>query len=272
MFLPRIEISPPSETKQRRSRTVRKTRTFHARLLGYLTADDLWEFGTTADGSLRPAFLSYFCTSGASKPFTANLQAGRPAQVEPLDRLQLPKSSSHRWVHHPVPGGIVTLAYLPELFHLQPALPFVDDPRFVVAPDRRWIERQAQLLEPEFGPDAPDIARAALFVAYLDRRTPLPLVRDLRFHLDLYRAARETPWLREPNDTPGLRAFGLDRCHLETPLVCAVDLATLSEFLAAHTAEFHRLHLRPTPQTSPTAVDLQAASTPLQLGLDLLPE
>ena len=272
MSFPKLEIAPAPKrtpTTSRRRRTLRKTRTFHARLLGALTADSLSEFGTASDGSIRPVWFAFFCTVGAAKPFTANLRAGRPAKLDRGDRYQIPRSSSHRWTTHVVPGGVVTVAYLPELFHLQPAVPFTDDPRFIVAPERRWVERQAEALASEFGPDAPDAARAALFAGYLDRRTPLPLLRDLRFHLQLYRAALEEPWARRLSEDSPPEYVGFRRCGLEAPVVCAVDLATLSEFLTAQTAEFHRRHLRPARPLTPRELDRGLPTSPRQLGLDL---
>jgi hypothetical protein len=234
-----------------------------------MTADPLWDFGTASDGALRPVWFAFFSTIGAAKPFTANLRAGRPARIEHGDRYQIPKSSSHRWSTQTVPGGIVTVAYLPELFHLQPAVPFTDDPCFVVAPERRWVDRQAKILSQEFGSDAPDVARAALFAAYLDRRTPLPLLRDLRFHLQLYRAALEEPWVRRPSKHTSSECVGLQRCGLDAPVVCAVKLATLSAFLTEQTAEFYRRHLQPTRASSLQDLDLDSAAPPRQLGLDL---
>jgi hypothetical protein len=48
-----------------------------------------------------------------------------------------------------VPGGVVTVAYLPELFHLEPARPDEDPVRFVLAPDERWLEAQTALWRKE---------------------------------------------------------------------------------------------------------------------------
>ena len=251
----------------------RKSRSFEARLLAYITADRLSEFGTTLDGTRRPVWLAYVATAGASNAFTANLRGARTVQVQPgHERLQLPKTAGHRWVSQPVPGGIATLAYLPDLFHLQPPRPFVEDARFILAPARAWIERQAADLDAQFGDESADAAHAALFAAYLDRRTPLPLLRDLRFHLLIYRAALAEGWttLLEPGSTSA-GAYGLPNAGLDSALACAVDADTLRDFLAAHTDEFRRRYpeAMPPPQAHPR-LHPPAELGPLQLSLDLL--
>jgi hypothetical protein len=261
MRFPQLKIEISSTTK------LKKSRAFKARLLGYLTADALWEFGTTASGVLRPVWLAYFNTVGESKPFTANLRAGRNARIEDRQALQVPRSSGHRWATHIVPGGLITVAYLPELFHLEPPVPFTDDARFVMAPRRAWVDAQAELLEDDFGADARDAARAALFGAYLDRRTPLPLLRDLAFHLQLYRAALEEPWVVDLEDQAA--DLGLLTCGLDAPVVCSVDLETLGDFLTRETSRFHEQQVRSRPRASGADLDLRAAFPPVQLALDL---
>ena len=52
------------------------------------------------------------------------------------------------------------------MFHLEPVGPLPQEVRFVFAPPSWWIEEQAEALAAEFGEDAPDVARAALFCAY----------------------------------------------------------------------------------------------------------
>lgn len=255
----KIEISSTSK--------VRKSRTFKARLLGYLTADALWDLGTTAGSVLRPVWLAYFNTVGESKPFTANLRAGRNARIEDRQALHVPRSSGHRWITHAVPGGVITVAYLPELFHLEPPVPFTDDARFVMAPRRAWVDAQAEVLEEDFGADARDAARAALFGAYLDRRTPLPLLRDLCFHLQLYRAALEEPWVVNLENQAA--DLGLLTCGLDTPVVCSVDFETLGDFLTRETSRFHEQQRRSRPRASGVALDLRGAVSPVQLALDL---
>ncbi len=263
MLYPQLTIEPPA------GRVTLKSRTFQARLLGYLTADRLWEFGTTGGSTQRPVWLAVFGTVGEAKPFVANLRAGRAARIERGGGLQIPKSSGHRWVNQAVSGGVVTVAYLAELFHLEPPVPFTEDVRFVMAPARRWVDREADTLGAEFGADARDTARAALFAAYLDRRTPLPLLRDLRFHLQLFHAALEEPWAVETGEPTAGATRGIGTCGLDASVVCSVDQAALGEFLTAQTAAFHRLHA-PAATGPRYAVDgLARAIDPVQLALDL---
>jgi len=162
-----------------------------------------------------------------------------------------------------VPGGLVTVAYLPELFHLEPALPFAEDVRFVLAPPHWWIDEQAAQLAPELGEDAADVARAALFCAFLDRRTPLRLVHDLRFHLQLYRAALATGWIHRAGgfryQGTVLHGRGAEACGLDAPLACHVGQEALTGFLIEQTSLWHREELRrgkaerePGPRRPPT--------------------
>lgn len=264
MLYPQLTIEPPA------GRGTGKGRIFRARLLGYLTADRLWEYGTTGGGAQRPVWLAVLGTVGEAKPFVANLRAGRAARIERGGALQIPKSSGHRWVTQAVPGGVVTVAYLAGLFHLEPPVPFTEDVRFVMAPARRWVDREAEALASEFGADARDAARAALFAAYLDRRTPLPLLRDLRFHLQLFRAALGESWAKVPEDAEGGAVFGVGPSQLDAPVVCSVDLPTLGEFVTAQTGAFHRLHggLPRSGRRYPVG-DLAGAVEPVQLALDL---
>jgi len=264
MLYPQLTIEPPAGW------TTLKSRSFRARLLGYFTADRLWEFGTTGGGAQRPVWLAVFGTVGEAKPFVANLRAGRAARIERGGALQIPKSSGHRWVTQAAPGGVVTVAYLAELFHLEPPVPFTEDVRFVMAPARRWVDREAEALRGEFGADARDATRAALFAAYLDRRTPLPLLRDLRFHLQLFQAALEEPWAGAAEDGAAGAERGLVTCGLDAPVVCSVDQATLGEFLTAQTAAFHRLHAPAAAAGRRYPVNgLARAIEPVQLALDL---
>jgi hypothetical protein len=254
MSLHRLTIEP---VRKRRARGRVKTRTFEAHLLGALCADALWDLGSTRQSVHRPVWLAYFTTQGSARPFTMNLRAGRPARVSTHDRLEIPRSSTHRWVTHSVPGGVVTVSYLPELFHLDPPVPFTDDARFVFAPSRRWVDRQERELGSRFGDSAREAARAALFAAFLDRRTSLPLLRDLRFHLEIFRAAREQPWLTDDLFGPRALPCDLGHCGLDGPLVCSATADDLASFITEHTVDFQRRHPQADPLPGPRLVDSQ---------------
>ncbi len=216
-----------------------KTRTFSAHLLAILTADAFWDSGGTGKAE-RPVWLAFFATESESQPFAANLRAGRKA-VSPDLSIELPRRV-HRWSTQKVPGGLVTVAYLPDLFHIEPVTSFAEAVRFVFAPPRWWITEQAADLAGELGEDAPDAARAALFCAYLDRRTALPLVHDLRFHLQVYRAALTSGWAYPLANGRGgvFRGRGAEALGLDAPVACSVGQEELSAFLIEQTSLYHR--------------------------------
>jgi hypothetical protein len=146
--------------------------------------------------------------------------------------------------------------------------------RFVLAPPRWWIEAQARELAADFGDQATDAARAAFFAAFLDRRTHLPLLSDLAFHLRLYRAALETEWVQQPAasrwGSGGLHASGLAACGLDEPLACSVDSATFAEFLIQQTTLYHKEILRhgTTRIASPCRLLSYPVEAPRQLCFD----
>ena len=250
-----------------------KTRTFSVQLLGFLTADLLWEPG--GNGTVhRPVWIAYAGTDRESHPFTANLRGGRKAATS-SDCLEFARRSPHRWTAQKVPGGVVTVAYIPALFHLDPVTQGDDPVRFVFAPPRGWVSAQAEALAADFGDDAWEAARAALFCAYLDRRTSLPLVRELRFHLAVYRAAGAAGWLHESSRSRGggavLVGRGAEASGLDAPIAFSVGQAALTDFLIEQTQLFHQEEIRrgktriaATGRLLPYPVE-----APVQLRLDL---
>lgn len=242
MEVPRFEIE--SARAGREKRPV-KSRAFSVHLLGYVRADALWE-GTVAERSFRPAWLGFVGTEAASRAFTANLRGGRVA-VGDGDRFQLPRKARYRWLSQRGPEGTVTVAYLPELFDLEPVGPEADI-RFVFAPPVRWVAARAAELAPEFGDEATDVARAALFAAYLDRRTHLPVVADLRFQLHLYRAALAEDWVHESGgyrcDESPLHVRRFAPCGLEEPRACLATATEFETFLVRETHRFYEEEIR----------------------------
>ena len=217
----------------------RKTRIFSLRLLGHITAEALWD-GPVSGNAKRPVWIAYLGTEQESQAFTANFRGGYTAAVG-LTAFQIPKSSPHRWSTQKVPGGVVTVAYHPDLFQLDPVAPPAERVRFLLAPPRWWIEEQARQLAADFGDEAREAARAALFVAFLDRRTPLPLVHDLSFFLRLFRAARDTDWLHEAGEGSQalLSAEGMRTCGLEPPLAVSATQTELADLVVQQTQQFH---------------------------------
>ena len=276
MDLTDLTITNEPKSKRRAGRRgIVKSRRFQAKLLTYLTADPLWQLGQ-AGQALRPVWITYTASHEMGRAFTANLRGGRKAKITgSADVLELPKSAPHRWLSERCCGGAtVTTAYLPELFELDPG-ESVERVAFVLMPPRRWLERQARALEPEFGGDAEDVARAALFAAFLDRRSPLPLIHDLRFQLQLYRAALDAPWTQAPRSERhargGLWVSASHACGLDAPQLVNVAHPQFEAFLKAQTARYfhqeiaHGTHrLRPDCRLLP-----YPSSPPRQLRLDL---
>ena len=217
-----------------------KTRRFSTHLLGYLVANGLWGFSQKhTDRRVRPVWIAYFGTEQELQPFTANFRAGRKSYGHRLS-FEIPKKAVYRWVTQKVPGGAVTVAYMPDLVHLE-AGAASERVRFLFAPPSWWVEQQAAELTSKFGDEAPDAARAALFVAYLDRRSPMPIVNDLRFHLRLWNAAREAKWTWEHKDSPSvLWGDHHPRWGIEDPLAVLVAQETLTQFLIDQTTLYRK--------------------------------
>ncbi len=233
MGFPEITIEKTVGKRQRRANP--KTRRFAATSLGYLLANHLWDVGSTEKTS-RPAWIAYAAPAEAARAFAANFRSGRKAAGDGFKPLEIPRSSPHKWAHQSVGEATVTVAYVPELFHLEP----ITAPQaitFVFMPPLWWIQRQADALERDFGQEASEVAAAALFVAFLDRRTPLPIVSDLGFHQRLYRAALDQDWTRVPGEGAGdsFQAHRLGACGLQLPVACAVDHQSFEAFLTRQT-------------------------------------
>jgi hypothetical protein len=231
-----IESKPASEGA--------KSRTFSVELLAWVVANQMWELGSTAkERTHRPVFMAFAGTASASRSFTANLQCGRPA-VEAVQscglRFEIPRSAGFRYESTGHGDGSLTLVYLPHVFSLQPGTTEEESIAFLSMPPTAWVDEQADAIASSMGADAREAAVAAHFVAYLDARTPLPIANDLRFHLALFRAAKEQPWcsISEGHDTnPGsLFAAGVPGIGFEPPVLCDVTPGEFARFLAEQTA------------------------------------
>ncbi len=273
MDFPTLTITHERKSKGR----IVKSRRFCATLLTYLTADRLWGLGH-AGQALRPVWVTYAASHEMGRAFTANLRGGRKAKIgrgRSREVLELPRSATHRWLSERSDcGATVTTAYLTELFELDPGAQR-GRIAFVFMPPGGWLERQAEALGAEFGDGATDVARAALFAAFLDRRSPLPLVHDLRFQLQLYRAALEATWTQGSrtlrHGEGDLWAASPAACGLDAPCLVDVSHPDFETFLKAQTARYfrkeivHGTHsLRPDRRLLP-----YPQSAPRQLRLDL---
>ncbi len=238
---------------------------FSVTLLAYFLPRSLMDLGCASDAQ-RPAWVAYLGSEQEARAFTANFRSGRKAKTSYWPNLQLRKSDPYRVTQVPAAGGgILTTHVLPELFQLEPLMPG-DQVAFIFAPPTWWIESQAQELAADFGADAQDAARAALFTAYLDRRTEMPIVNDLRFHLALYRQALKQEWADLDDESAYRYARGLATVGLDpAALYIKTDRDELATFLAAQTALYFEEEIRngknripadsrllPLPDASPT--------------------
>lgn len=230
------------ERGRRRGRSTRTSKIFSAHLLGYLASHYFLE-EPPPERTIRPLRISLFGSDLELRPFLANFRDGTKASTGSTP-FQVLKTAGFRWTIQKVAGGAIATGYQPRFFHLEPTPS--DDPRlrFIVAPPRRWVEEQAKALRPQMGDDAEDAVRAALFSAFLDRRTPLPILQDLRFQLRILRAAKDQPWHFPHEDGrrqgAGLWGEGIEPCGLDDPFAVSVDPSTLEEFLIHHTSAFVR--------------------------------
>jgi len=219
-----------------------KSRVFTVRRLAYLRADRLWEAKRGKASEVFPAMLCFLGSRAETQAFSANLKAGRGAMCERDIFIVQPKAG-YRWIAQEVPGGVVSTVYLPQLFHLEP----VEDPgwvRFVFAPPGWWIREQAAEVRLEVtGEDPQEVAQAALFAAFLDRRTTMPVLRDLRFQLQLFRAAQKAPFTTHTcNRYQGFDFGGFAPCGLRPPLAIAASYDTVIDFLKKQIAIYRENH------------------------------
>jgi hypothetical protein len=221
-----------------------KSRTFSVELLAWVLANPMWELGSTSkENTHRPVFLAFAGSSSAARSFQANLQGGRVAAEAARSygrQFEIPRSAGFRYETTSRGDGTLTLVYLPHVFSRQPLTTETGTLSFVCMPPTAWVDEQAAAIAPVMGLDAREAATAAYFVAYLDARSALPIANDLRFHLALFRAAKEQVWCRvsEGCETnPGdLYAEGLAGIGFEPPVLCNVDPHIFAEFLAQQTA------------------------------------
>jgi hypothetical protein len=234
-----------------------KGRTFHVHYVASIEAPAIC--APANNGTLRPVLLAYAGSPSTVRAFTMNLRQGLPAATTGR-RFELLRSLGYRFqVTSPAPGQALAIAYLPDLFHLQPGVQEHDALRFVSAPPRWWLDEQEALLEPEVGSLARDHALATAFVARLDARTPLPIANDPAFHHALFLDAFQEPWIEAGGDPDVFSCDGLDALGLANPLLCDVPQQTFARFLASATAKHLPRHANPCLRREPPAPARQLA-------------
>ncbi len=204
----------------------RKGRGFEATILSFITADGLWEHGSTDNKTLRPVMAWFHASPTALKTFMMNLRLGYPASVE----LGYKSQAVFEWLKSGVPvmsqqlvnvDNAVTLLYTPNLCNIHSTMVAADENiRAVVPTPSWWIDQQIEHLRPSdhedlaiairlFNTDYPrsvsvsyeQHVRFALTgmrtLAYLDRRIARPLITSFgyRYYLFLSGLAKQNVWM-----------------------------------------------------------------------------
>jgi hypothetical protein len=190
-----------------RSGKKRKGRSFEAHLLHVVVANNCWNVGNK-QFSVRPVMAAWGGSSAEVAAFTANARTGRKVWVRPASRshttnsdtvLEFLRSAPYRWVTQRLPHDMAaTFVYLPALFDLDPGVP-PDRVVFCMAAATWWVEQQVDQLQHVPADVRREVAVAALFAAYLDRRTAVPLISDWRFHLRCWHKAADQEWFHKPS-------------------------------------------------------------------------
>lgn len=185
----------------------RKGRSFRGVVLAYATATGLWSSGSTGD-VVRPVFTVLGAADEEARPLLENLRAGERATLKGEEvyssrsQLELLRSANYAFHLQRTGEGTLITAYLPELFEFQPGLLDPDGVRFVVVPARqdvdaipvsveetRVVVRHLEVLEETAEASRELCAMAALWAAYFDQRSELPIPPELSFRVQLYLAA-----------------------------------------------------------------------------------
>ncbi len=226
----------------------RVSRAFSVRLVGYVTADPMWELGRSGAKARRPVWLSYMGTEAQVRAFTANARKGRRLQrvegrFNDHETLEVPKSARFRCEVQRIGESSVATLYHPELCSIEPMVPDAQRIDFLSVIPAKWVDRQVDAahavgtVPPEDVRDAIVAARAA---ACLDRRCPLPIVGDLAFHLRLYRAGLEVGLFREEART----SYGMPQIvpdaipAVERVVACCATQEAFAELLKRETAAY----------------------------------
>jgi hypothetical protein len=256
----------------------KKSRAFSTALVGYVGAPSFWKFGYGDAYTQRPVLLMYCGTDQEIRAFTANLRTGRKVEVigkgggghdTELTKLEIPKSAGFKFVVQQVGDGLqIATAFLPELWLLDPGLIDPEEIAFLCAPPTWWTDAQIALVADRmtldesnrFGREA---AVAAYVCAFIDRRSTLPMVNDLGFHLSLYRKALEGGWLMvsEPNGEMEMYPHaGIP--GLEQVLACRISHDDFETFLRELAREFYAEEIERGKDRIPSPGGLLQNATP----------
>lgn len=232
-MMQRITIEVPHTIKKN------KTRRFSASLLGYITADLLWEGGKAKTDDHRPVYLAVAGPPTTLNPFLANLKSGRKAILDidsygrGKEKIHCLKSTSYETTMTAIGSDAVATMLLPEVFAVEPGMIDPDVCQFLSVPPQWWVDEQLAALTQDREMVSSILSHAAAlglmsdgqqrpipiprpqtdeeilslvplathFALCLDRRTRLPIIIDPRFFLQLYVSALDIGFSSVPGNT-----------------------------------------------------------------------
>jgi hypothetical protein len=243
-----------------------KGRSFSALCLATVDADFVSPLGN-ADTS-RPVFAMFAGSDTELRPFMTNLRLGRRCEIgggsgyRSQGQLELLKSGDYQIAYQREAEGSVASAYLPDLFMVDPGMVDPAGIRFVLLPDKAWLEqepddvaeaneRKERLVEmakharrfaDQSWPDQQALVELAplayLFVAYLDRRSRCPIVSDPRFYMQILCACLDRGLATFPAKGYGGYVRDLGWGHHKSEFVAqgveSVGLSKPIAFLSSH--------------------------------------
>ena len=132
-----------------------KTRQFSAIMLGFITADALWDGGSANTKHTRPVYLALGGPETTLRPFIYNLKAGRKASVH--DDLNNRYDRGSDWVETLKTGNYETLwqrgqnahictMLMPDLFALDPGMIDPERCAFASVAPEWWARKQDEKL------------------------------------------------------------------------------------------------------------------------------
>ena len=221
-----------------------KGRAFSAHLLSYAVADTLW---VSADNrATRPIWAVLAGPSEQLRAFTANLLLGAVA-TDGKDRggfqMEIQRSAPYRsWTRQLAGGGSTVTFALPGLLGWAPPLREEHRFRFIILPERAWVDAQrfdlddaadmlaglsaheaAETRHTPIPPLSADLLHrflgyGGLLLHYLDARLPLPLPRSPVFGAWLIVHAIERHYMIAAPERPASRwGHGRDVYTVSTP-------------------------------------------------------
>jgi hypothetical protein len=242
-----------------------KARSFSATVLGCIQADEMLPCEPGKGSVIRPVWLAVGASEDAMRPFLANLRTGRRAS--PGNRsgdvsYELLKTAGYHYATQRTASGVVALAFLPDLFRVDPGMVDPSGIQFIAMPSQTWLEAQRNSFTPQESERAiQHVARiqgvknrvaweervctrnllpmATLFCAYLDRRTRCPLIPDIAFQLQLLCAMMENNtafgWHEPSRQLRGTPNIGLGYVD---PIGCSAIHSEFEELLAGEVAKY----------------------------------